>query len=205
MEFFEALENRRSVRRYKPDPVPREDIRRIIEAATRAPNGSNAQPWRFVVLTDPEKIQGLRKAVDDKYASLAEPEKLEKITRGGRNFINLFAWAPSVVCVFQTPYQSHTDVMLKEKAPDLIEDRRTVVNTALQSVSAAVTCLTLAAHALGYGTCWLTAPLIARKECEQFLNSPADHALVAILALGIPDGPLPKVPRKPVEEVLEIL
>jgi len=71
-------------------------------------------------------------------------------------------------------------------------------------VSAAVTCLTLAAHALGYGTCWMTGPLLARKEIEKFLGSPQDNRLVAIVPLGVPEGSLPTVHRKPVDEVLEI-
>jgi len=200
MEFFDVLSGRRSVRRFKPDRVSEADIRRIVEAATLAPNGSNVQPWRFVALTSPDKIQGLRKVVDDKMASLTGAKE----AASERNFTNLFAWAPVVICVLQGPYHSHTDVMLKDKAPELVEDRLVVVNTALQSVSAAVALLTLAAHALGYGTCWMTGPLVARKEIEKLLEAPADYNVVAILPLGVPEGPLSRAPRKPVDEVLEI-
>jgi len=53
---------RRSVRRYRPDPVPRELIERVLDAARWAPSAVNMQPWQFVVLTDPERRRALAKS-----------------------------------------------------------------------------------------------------------------------------------------------
>ena len=53
VDLFEAMRTQRSVKRYKPDPVSDDDIRRILTAATWAPNGANAQPWEFIVIRDP--------------------------------------------------------------------------------------------------------------------------------------------------------
>ena len=53
MEFMEVIRKRRSIRRYKPDPVPDEEIRYILEAARLAPSWANTQCWHFVVVTDP--------------------------------------------------------------------------------------------------------------------------------------------------------
>jgi nitroreductase len=54
MNVIEAIETRRSVRRYKPQPVPDEHLKKILEAARLAPSAGNRQPWRFVVVRDPE-------------------------------------------------------------------------------------------------------------------------------------------------------
>ena len=54
------MSSQRAMRRLKPDPVPEEHIRKMIWAATRAPNGGNVQPWRFLVIRDPEKKRGLQ-------------------------------------------------------------------------------------------------------------------------------------------------
>jgi nitroreductase len=54
MELFEAIFKRRSVRVYKEEPVKKRDIEKIIEAASWAPTGANLQPWKFIVITDPE-------------------------------------------------------------------------------------------------------------------------------------------------------
>ncbi|MDQ7795090.1 MAG: nitroreductase family protein [bacterium] len=55
MEIREAIRERRSVRAYRPDPVPEAALEAVLEAARLAPSGSNRQPWRFVVVTDPRR------------------------------------------------------------------------------------------------------------------------------------------------------
>ena len=52
--FFDVLYTARAMRRLRPDPVPSELVRRVLEAATMAPSGTNAQPWRFIVIREPE-------------------------------------------------------------------------------------------------------------------------------------------------------
>ena len=55
MDFFEVVHTQRSIRRYKPAPVPPEAIRKMIDAAIRAPSGSNSQPWIWLVVRDQAK------------------------------------------------------------------------------------------------------------------------------------------------------
>jgi nitroreductase len=54
MEVLEAIETRRSIRKYKPEPIPDSDLKKILEAARLAPSAGNRQPWRFVVVRDAE-------------------------------------------------------------------------------------------------------------------------------------------------------
>ncbi len=58
MDVFEAIKGRRSVRRYLPDPIPEEDLKKILEAGTWAPSAGNVQPWEFIVVKD-EKTKDL--------------------------------------------------------------------------------------------------------------------------------------------------
>ena len=62
MDVHEAIKTRRSVRSYKPDPVPEESLKRILEAARLAPSGHNAQAWKFVVVKDEERRKKLVEA-----------------------------------------------------------------------------------------------------------------------------------------------
>lgn len=62
MDLFEAIEKRRSIRRYRPDPVSDEHLKKILEAARLAPSGKNLQPWRFVIVRDAERKKMLAKA-----------------------------------------------------------------------------------------------------------------------------------------------
>ena len=54
MDIFEAMNSQRAMRRLKPDPVPDELIRKVLDAAIRAPSGGNRQPWNFIVIRDPK-------------------------------------------------------------------------------------------------------------------------------------------------------
>ncbi len=56
MDFYEVIRTRRSVRSYKPDPIPDDVLRRVLDAARIAPSGSNRQPWKFIIVRD-EKIK----------------------------------------------------------------------------------------------------------------------------------------------------
>ena len=62
MELLEALSTRRSVRQWTSDPVPDEMLRELVEAAARAPSGSNNQPWAFVIIREPGRLKRLRAA-----------------------------------------------------------------------------------------------------------------------------------------------
>ena len=59
MDTWDAIRARRNVRSYRPDPVPDSDLQRIAEAGSRSPSASNRQPWDFVIVTDPERLQAL--------------------------------------------------------------------------------------------------------------------------------------------------
>jgi nitroreductase len=54
LDFYEVIRTRRSIRSYKPDPIPEEVLMRIMDAARIAPSGSNRQPWKFIVVKDEE-------------------------------------------------------------------------------------------------------------------------------------------------------
>ena len=61
MEVFEAIEKRKSVRSYQPNPVPNEKLTKVLEAARLAPSAGNIQPWRFIVVLDPQKRKTIAK------------------------------------------------------------------------------------------------------------------------------------------------
>jgi nitroreductase len=70
----------------------------------------------------------------------------------------------------------------------------------LQSVAAAVQNMLLAIHALGYGSCWMTGPLVAQEAFENILAFGKDKFIAALLPIGVPDEDPPARPRKPLEE-----
>jgi nitroreductase len=197
MEVFAAMKGRQSVRKFRKDPVPREALLKMVEAASWAPSAGNAQNVRFIIVGDRPLLTRMKGIVDEVVSRTTGKEIApEKI-----NNYNLFWGAAAAACVIGSPYESTTDKFLREKDPARHKVRRVQVNAALQSLSAYVTQFLLAAHALGYGTCWMTGPLIAKPELESALSIRYPEELLAVIAVGKPDSPAPKPPRKPPEEI----
>jgi len=84
MDVLETIRIRRSIRKYRPEPIPDEKLKTILEAARLAPSAANRQPWRFVVVEDRERKKALAKAANDQtflgdagaiVAAISDPEK----------------------------------------------------------------------------------------------------------------------------------
>jgi nitroreductase len=198
MDVFTAMKGRQSVRKFRKDPVPREKLLRMAEAATWAPSAGNAQNVRFVVVEDRALLSAMKGIVDEIFARVTGKE----VPPDKVNYQNLFIGAPAAVCVIGSPYESSTDKILRDKDPERLKVRRYQVNAGLQSVAASVTQFLLAAHALGYGACWMTGPLIAKPELESALSIRFPEELLAVIAVGKPDVLPPKPPRRPAEEIM---
>ena len=197
MDVFEAMKGRQSIRKFLKEPVPRAQILKMVEAAIQAPTAGNAQNARFLVVEDKECLARMRGIVDQTVARVTgKPVPADKT-----NYHNLFAAAPAAVCIVGTPYESATDKALREKDPERHRVRRYHVNAGLQSVSAAVAQFLLAAYALGYGTCWMTGPLIAKPELESALSVRFPEELLTVIAVGKADTLPAKPPRKPPAEI----
>ncbi len=65
MEVFDAIKTRRSIRKYKPEPIPEEKLRSILEAARLAPSAGNRQPWRFIIIQDIDRKKALMKVANN--------------------------------------------------------------------------------------------------------------------------------------------
>lgn len=197
MDVFTAMKGRQSIRKFRKDPVPREKILKMVEAASWAPSAGNAQNVSFIVVQDPAMLSKMKGIVDEILSRVTgkdvPPDKV--------NYHNLFAAAPAAVCVVGTPYESATDRNLREKDPERHKMRRYQVNAGLQSVAAAITQFLLAAHSLGFGTCWMTGPLLAKPELESALSIRVPEELLAVIALGKPESVPPKPSRKAPEEI----
>jgi nitroreductase len=202
----DAVHARASVRRFAPDPVPREDVTAMVELAIRAANAGNAQMWRFVAVEDAGLRAGMKDAVDaalDEVAAWPEVAGMAKELKALRVYSTFFAQAPLVVAVFGLPYGSKADEMLSRRGVGVEERDRLRARPDLQSIGAAVQLFCTAAHAMGYGTCWMTAPVMAAPAIEVLLGVGPPARLVAVVPVGLPAGPVRPSSRRPAADVLE--
>jgi nitroreductase len=209
MEFEKMVKSRRSIRRWKPDPVPENLILKALDLAIWAPNGGNHQNWRFIVVSDRKQIEAMANSVQAKADLMVSwPESSQFLDEVVRYQANASFWrsAPVCIAVLTAEYQSVADQILKirvKKDPSVqpIIDARQMVNSGLQSASAAVAHMLLALHVEGLGGIWLTGCTVAKNEIESLLQIPEGFNLVAMIAVGFPDEQ-PKKTRKPLAEVV---
>ena len=201
-----AVGGRASVRRFLPDPVPREDVTTMVELAVRAVNAGNAQLWRFIAVDDAVTRAAMRRAVDeaiDEMAAWPELAGSSKELKALRVYSTFFVEAPLVMAVFSLPYVSRGDEMLLARGLGVEERDRLRARPDLQSIGAALQLFCTAAHALGYGSCWMTAPVLAAPAIEELLGVQPPAKLVAVVPVGRPAGAVSTTSRRPVGEVLE--
>lgn len=205
MDLFDAIKGRTSIRRFKQAPVPDEDIRKILDAGRLAPSANNTQPWSFLVIRDKEVLAGMAEAVRgqiDRMIPYAEDEKqAQRLAAYKGTYYTFFEKAPAVIAVFMEGYDAGTNKLLSRMGYAAEDIMRLRPNPGLQSVAAAIEHMLLAAHALGYGSCWMTGPLVAQEAFEKLLGYGKDRFIAALLPLGVPDERPQARPRKPLEEL----
>lgn len=203
LSVAQAIQQRRSIRGFKSDPVSHEMILQMLEAARLAPSASNMQPWRFVVVTDAEEKKGLRRICLDQafieeaavvfvasadlsaYSREASRRRYQEFIDAGVELSGLFA---------DSRFRSLVDYM-PEPEP------KAVVAPATANTYIAIEHLVLMATALGLGSCWVGA-IMDQQAIKALLGLPENVIVVALVAVGYPKSVPPPRPRLSLEEIL---
>jgi len=197
-----VIQDRRSVREYTAEPVSNHDLDLILEAARQAPSGENAQPWRFIIVRDPETRRRLgalagggsgrrftaefvTKKMQERFSGLQDDAKkraaFEKLTSGQVSAFLAEAPVNIIVCgkkdVWDLPYDT----------------------------SAAIENILLMVTALGLGACWVIAPCIDIRDEERIktlLAIPEGFKAISIISVGQPTRPHRPRPRLPIQDLV---
>ena len=189
--IVDLIKKRRSVRKYSARKVESNILREVLEAAGWAPSAHNAQPWRFIVLTDEVLKRGLAEAMAN--AWIADLIKDSTPSEARKNMIKesveRFTYAPVLVvaCLTMEDMIKYPDKPRQECERDL----------AVQSLGAAIQNMLLAAHARGLGACWFCAPLFCKQTVRKVLKIPEDVEPQALITIGYPAEKPNAPPRKP--------
>ena len=208
MELIEAIKKRRSIRKFKSDKIPKEDIYDIIHAATLAPSAHNKQMWRFIAISNKDILKEMKKAIMNEIEEMSNWPELKEVgvkVKEMRAYFTFFVKAPLVFAILVKPYHSMVDEVLNVRILEKEQLEILHPHTDLQSVAAAVENLLLAATEKGYGTCWVCGPLIAAPALKEILRIENQWRLMALVPMGIPNqGLKPKIVKK-IDEVLEFI
>jgi len=195
-DVFEIMQTMRAMRRLKPDPVPEEMIRQILQAGQWAASGGNTQRWRFLVVKDPaikKAVQGYYKRAFDevigpRYRSSppppgSDPERFKRQHAAVEYLTDHYHEAPVwiVAC---------------------LEDGENPSRSSGASIYPAVQNMLLAARALGLGSTLTTRHIQYEKEVDALFGLPPGVHSYAILPIGYPMGRFGPVGRGPLADVV---
>lgn len=196
--LLEGITTTRAIRRYTDEPIPADALRAMLFAATRAPTGSNRQPFRFVVLTDGPKAREAKaliggvaqrfwaaKREEDGYdsgsgADASSPKA--RMARSMQEFVDNFDLAPVLIL----------PSLIRYRPPTTFEGA---------SIYPACQNLLLAARALGYGGVLTEWHMGVEKELRALLGIPDDVFMAATITIGRPAGRHGTVRRRPLGEL----
>jgi nitroreductase len=199
LSFFDVVTTARAIRRYRADPIPEADLAKILFAATRAPSGSNRQPFRFLVLRDGEKATAARHLLGESFRSLWSAK------RAGDGYDEGSGADPSSpkarMAATMQHYVDHVD-----EAPVIVlacyRRWRDAHPTEGASLYPACQNLLLAARALGYGGVLTIWHQFVESELKATLDIPDDVIIGATITLGRPAGNHGPVRRRPLGELV---
>jgi len=207
-DILDVITSRKSIRRYTADPIPDEMIYKILEAGRWAPTGHNYQPWRFIVVRDPET----KKAIG----------RMSKIATGSREtaFYGMGTLQPRFAGIEDTEKRNRVMKTMYSGQVSEFAGNAAVVIVLLGSMlegelnvpydlAACMENMILEAHSLGIGSCWVHAPVGGTRDALKFkklMKIPAgmgEYKVLACLSLGWPleERKHPR-PKKPLEELV---
>jgi nitroreductase len=190
MNTLEAIAARRSIRKFKPDPIPEEALTVILTAAVQAPSGKNRQPWRFIVVKEDQRSEMLRimqEGINRCVARGEDPGSSEWT-------LHVMEQAPVTVFIFNPdgiyPWLAHS---IDQNFTELVDT---------QSIGAAIQNMLLAALELGLGSLWICDIFYAYEELANWLGGKGQ--MIAAVSFGYPGETPAARPRKPLSELVRV-
>jgi coenzyme F420-0:L-glutamate ligase / coenzyme F420-1:gamma-L-glutamate ligase len=175
------VEARRSIRAFRPDPVPRADLDAIVEAACLAPAPHHSRPWRFVIVDTDESKHALARGMGarwrrDLVADGVAAERVDVLVDASHRKLTR-APASVVACLTWDGLDRYADE----------RRQRAEWGMALLSLGAAVENLMLTATDRGLASCWVAAPIFCPEEARDALTLPEEWLPHALVLVGRPD------------------
>jgi nitroreductase len=188
MDLFEAIKNRRSIRRYKPDPIDEKKIEAVLEAGRWAPSWGNSQCWRFVVVRDAK----IKAELADTLMKIKLPDK--ELPNPAAAAMNM---APVIIVVCARTGRAGAGYGKPGSKPEYVTDKG---DWFMFDAALAVQNMVLAAHAQGLGTVIIGA--FDAPRVEKILNVPEGYRVVTLFPLGVPEHEGKAPPRKELSEIV---
>jgi nitroreductase len=217
MDVMEALATRKSVRGFKPDPVPKEILREVLQVAGRAPSAVNSQPWEFFVLAG-DVIENIKLGNMEKARSGVAPNPEHMVIGWPRDSVYRQRQVALAKQLFELMGIGVGDTERKMEwmlrglrffdAPAgivIVVDQSIVERVPLLDIGAVMQSICLAALNHGLGTCIEDQAAMYPQVMRKFAGIPDSKRIVISIAIGYPDWDFPanrvKSAREPIDSI----
>ncbi|MGE0822044.1 MAG: nitroreductase family protein [Candidatus Binatia bacterium] len=198
-KLFDIIYSLRSMRRLKPDPIPEETLRKIVDAGIHAPSGGNRQDWGFILVRDPKLKTFIRDRYRDAQQKLRAgqppvselPPARQRLLKASAYLSDHMHEAPVILLACSA-----------KEYPAWKQNTRGSTATVHGSIFPAVQNILLACRAYGIGAVLTTTHFFFEEDLKQKVGVPEDMEISALLPMGYPRGKFGRTKRKPVDEVL---
>jgi F420 biosynthesis protein FbiB-like protein len=184
---LDTIAARRSIRKFKSDPIPDEALQTILTAAIQAPSGKNRQPWKFIVVKEDKRVEMMRVMRE----GMTRAEARGDAMGSSEGTASVMDQAPVTVFIFNPegihPWEEHS---VEQTFRDVVD---------IQSIGASIQNMLLAALDLGIGSLWICDVFYAYEELCSWLGE--ECQMIAAVSFGYPDEDPEARNRKPVDEV----
>ena len=206
MEVIEAIRSRRSIRSFKPDPVPREVLEELLDVCLWAPSASNTQPWEFAVLGG-EKIEEVKDniietikehwdtsllkfkdiAPDIPYPELPEVYLQRALAIRTRIDSHQFPAGTKGLDEKRAAYLLYGGRFYGAPNAIIVYTEKSICPKAILDIGIMVQTISMAAPAYGLGTCLMSMPVIWPGILREMLGIPESKLIALAIAIGYPD------------------
>lgn len=193
MNTIDAIEKRRSVRKFLEKKIPDDVLIKILNAGIEAPSGKNRQPWKYIVITEKTKntmLQIMETGIR-KEKELTAKNKLA-VNSSAENTLRVMREAPVTVFVVNSDNDFLLSASVEEKFHEIVN---------VQSIGASIQNMLLEATELGIGSLWICDIFSAYTGLCEWLN--IDTELIAAVSFGYANESPERRPRKTMEDVTE--
>jgi nitroreductase len=205
-EYLKLVRKRRSVRKFKPDPIPDEYVEKILEAARWAMSGANGQPWEFIVIKDQATKDKMAEAYYENRQRTYNIEKtrveelMQPMFRVPLTGPPSFQHAPVVIVVLGDERTHQATVLSVHFLPP--GEGRVINATYIKNMANATQNIHMAAAALGLGSQWFSVAGLFERALQRILDVPDEISIHTMVPIGYPAyKPPPPYRRKPEEIV----
>jgi len=200
MDVREAIQKRRSIRRFKPDTVSDELIQQILESARLAPSGSNTQPWRFIVIKDAETRQKLQTASYNQ-RHVGQAPVIIACCADIKAFGEFPERIDELIAAGALPAKTREVFVPSLKKGGMSADIKWhLLIAATGNTDIAIEHMVLHAVELGLGTCWVR--WFDDNKVKEILEIPKNIDIIALLPIGYPAEDPPQRPRFNLEKIV---